>query len=70
MQLLSLPPHSSHKIQPLDRAFMGPLKIYLTEEIRQRVRNKTQAATHYDITELFGRAYVRAQGVEYAINGF
>ncbi|XP_023011872.2 uncharacterized protein [Leptinotarsa decemlineata] len=70
VQLLSLPPHSSHKIQPLDRTFMGPLKKYFTEEIRQFVRRKSQAATHYDIAELFGRAYIRAQRAELAINGF
>lgn len=42
----------------------------MTEEIRQWVRNKTQAATHYDIAELFGRAYIRAQRADFAINGF
>jgi len=35
VQLLSLPPHLTHKIQPLDRTFMGPFKKYFAEEIRQ-----------------------------------
>lgn len=26
VHILSIPPHSSHKIQPLDKTFMGPLK--------------------------------------------
>jgi hypothetical protein len=26
--LISLPPHSSHKLQPLDKAFMAPPKAY------------------------------------------
>jgi len=55
VQLLSLPPHSSHKIQPLDRTFMSPFKKYFMEEIWQWIRNKVQAATHYDIGEIFGR---------------
>lgn len=70
VRLLSLPPHSSHKIQPLDKTFMGPLKKYLTEEIRKKVRMQPQAVTHYDIAELFGQAYIRAQRAELAINGF
>lgn len=70
VQLLSLPPHSSHKIQPLDRTFMSPFKKYFSEEIRQWMRNKTQAATHYDIAEIFGRAYIKSQRADIAINGF
>lgn len=70
VQLLSLPPHSSHKIQPLDRTFMGPFKKYFAEEIRQWMRNKVQAATHYDIAEIFGRAYIKSQRADLAINGF
>nr|CAI5854020.1 unnamed protein product [Callosobruchus analis] len=30
--ILSLPPHCTHKVQPLDRAFMGPLKTYYSEQ--------------------------------------
>lgn len=70
VQLLSLPPHSSHKIQPLDRTFLGPFKKYFSEEIRQWMRNKTQAATHYDIAEIFGCAYIKSQRADLAINGF
>ncbi|XP_044733227.1 uncharacterized protein LOC123295831 [Chrysoperla carnea] len=70
VRLLSLPPHSSHKTQPLDKTFMGPLKKYLTEEIRKRLRMQARAITHYDIAELFGQAYIRAQRAELAINGF
>jgi DDE superfamily endonuclease len=29
--MLSIPPHTSHKIQPLDRTFFGPLKTQLLE---------------------------------------
>lgn len=70
VRLLCLPPHSSHKMQPLDKTFMGPLKKYLTEEIRKRLRMQPRAITHFDIAELFGLAYVRAQRAELAISGF
>ena len=63
VQLLSIPPHSSHKIQPLDRSFMGPLKKYLTEEIRCWIRSNTRPLTQYDITELFGRAYLKTRAI-------
>jgi len=68
VQLLSLPPHSSHKMQPLDRTFMGPFKKYFAEEIRQWMRLKNQAVTQYDIAELFGRAYTKSQRANLAIN--
>lgn len=71
VHLLLSPPHSSNKIQPLERTFMGPhQKKYFTEEIRQFVGNKQQSANHFDIAEIFGRAYIRAQCAELAINGF
>ncbi|CAF4919936.1 unnamed protein product [Pieris macdunnoughi] len=68
VHLLSLPPHSSHKMQPLDKTFMGPLKKYLTEETRKRMQPR--AVTHFDIAGLFGLAYIRAQRAELAISGF
>lgn len=70
VQLLSLPPHSSQKIQPLDRTFMGPFKKYFTEVTRQWVNNNAKAATMFDIAELFSQAYIRAQRADLAINGF
>lgn len=35
--ILSLPPHTSHKIQPLDKTFMGSLKHHYSENIRKRM---------------------------------
>lgn len=70
VHLLSIPPHSSHKIQPLDKTFMGPLKKYMAEEIRVWMRANGRAITHYDIASIFGRAYVRSQCAELAISGF
>lgn len=70
VQLLSLPPHSSHKTQPLDCTFMGPFKKYFIEATHQWVNNNAKAVTMFDIAELFGRAYIRAQRADLAINGF
>lgn len=32
--IISLPPHTTHKLQPLDRAYMSPFKTYYSEQIR------------------------------------
>ena len=35
VDIICLPPHSSHKMQPLDKAFMGPLKTFYCQEIEK-----------------------------------
>ncbi|XP_072389298.1 uncharacterized protein [Diabrotica undecimpunctata] len=36
--IICLPPHSTHKMQPLDVAFIAPLKTYYTQEIENWLR--------------------------------
>jgi hypothetical protein len=36
---VSLPPHSTHKLQPLDFSFMGPFKHYYSMEIKNWMKN-------------------------------
>ena len=39
VDIICLPLHSSHKIQPLDKAFMGPLKTFYCQEIEKWLRS-------------------------------
>lgn len=68
--IISFPPHCTHKVQPLDRTFMRPLKTYYSEEIRLWLRANNRPLTQYDIVDLFGRAYLKCQQREIAAKGF
>ncbi|CAH2098850.1 unnamed protein product [Euphydryas editha] len=68
--VLCLPPHSTHKMQPLDKTIMGPLKSYYSEEIRQWLLTHQRRLSPFDVVEIFGKAYLKIQKAESAINGF
>lgn len=71
VNIVCLPPHSTHRMQPLDVAFMSPFKTFYAQEITNWLRlHPGRVVTTYQIGELFGKAYVRAATMETAINGF
>ena len=54
VDIICLQPHSSHKMQPLDKAFMGPLKTFCCQEIEKWLRSHPgRVVTVYQIGELF-----------------
>ena len=60
--IICLPPHSSHTMQPLDKAFMGSLKIFYCQETEKWLRSHPgRVVTVYQIGELFGNAYSELQ---------
>ncbi|XP_069678768.1 uncharacterized protein [Periplaneta americana] len=69
--LLSLPPHASHKLQPLDVSFFGPLKKSLSEECDRWVTNHPgRPITIYQVGEIFEKAYSKTASIQIAVKSF
>ena len=71
IHLLTLPSHSTHKMQPLDRTFFKALKsAYNAEADSWMVSNHGRRITHYDIAGISGKAFLRTATPDKAIKGF
>lgn len=69
--LLSLPPHTSNKLQPLDVAVFGPFKNYCKSSFNEYlVNNPGKKITIYDIASLTNQPFLRAFSTENIVNGF
>ena len=69
--LVSLPPHASHKLQPLDVGFFGPFKTAYSIECDNWIAGHPgRPITHYQVAGLFRAAYHRVGNLERAINAF
>lgn len=67
--LLCLPSHTTHALQPLDRCFFGPLKVYFAQEAKSwMVRNKDKKLTRYDVSKLIGIAWGKAATIPNGIS--
>ncbi|KAJ4435306.1 hypothetical protein ANN_17916 [Periplaneta americana] len=71
VHIVCLPPHCTHKMQPLDVAFMLPFKTYYAQAIEQWLKqNAGRVVTHYQVGMLLGEAFNKAATVAVATNGF
>lgn len=69
--LLCLPSHSTHYLQPLDRAFFKPLKAYYRSAANEWVRaHPGQRIERRHFGELLGSAWSNAATTEIARSGF
>lgn len=69
--MLSIPPHSSHRTQPLDVSFYGPLKAAYRNECNRHMKTHLMSKiTPYDVAGLFNKAYVQVANISKAESGF
>lgn len=69
--ILCFPPHTTHRLQPLDVSFMAPLSAYYEQDVRKwLIGNPGRVVTIYQIGKLFRSAYLRAAVAQTAIKGF
>ena len=71
IHVVSIPPHSSHRLRPLDLAFFGPLKTAFNAECDRFLRaNRLHKITVYDIASFFNEAYVKVATMDKEASGF
>jgi hypothetical protein len=69
--LVCFPPHCTHRLQPLDVSFMKPFCLYYEEEVRGWLRrNPGKVVTLFQISSLFGGAYLNAANMRAAVDSF
>lgn len=69
--VVTLPPHTSHKLQPLDLTFFGPLKNAFNRECDLFLKsNPHEKITMYDLSSLFNKSNCRVDTMEKGISGF
>ncbi|GFU78208.1 DDE-1 domain-containing protein [Trichonephila clavipes] len=69
--MVGLPPHASHRLQPLDVLFFGPLKTYYSQACDNfRVTHPGQTITDKYIGDPLSTAYFKAATVGNAMKGF
>ena len=69
--MITFPPHSTHKLQPLDCVMYGPLKTYYKQECdKWMLSNPGKRISDYDVAGIFSAAYTRAATMDKGINGF
>lgn len=69
--LLSIPPHTSNHLQPLDLTFFGPLKRALFAVYDSHmISTAHEKITMYDVASLLNQAYMKVATMEKGISGF
>jgi hypothetical protein len=69
--MLSLPPHGSHRIQPLDVSFYGPLKVAYKQECNLFMKNQLgKKISQNDLASLFRKAFQKVATIPKAEAGF
>lgn len=68
---VSFAPHTTHKMQPLDKSVFGPIKNYFEQEINTFQKSYSgHIINQYDVAKIFGPAYSKGATPQYAVSGF
>ena len=71
IMLLTLPPHTSSKLQPLDHTVFRALKVFYSQECdRWMINNMGKRITEYDIASILKPAFLKAMTPANIISGF
>ena len=71
VHIVCLPPHTSHRMQPLDVAFMSPFKTSYAQEVTSWLRDHpNRVFNHYSIGKVVGEAYKRSATMSISEKGF
>ncbi len=71
IHMLTLPPHCSHKLQPLDKAVYGPLKCYYNRSMDSFLRTHIGKGVNiYDIPNIVNSAHQQAMTIANIVSGF
>ncbi|CAF4935193.1 unnamed protein product [Pieris macdunnoughi] len=69
--IICLPPHCTHKLQPLDVAVMYPLSIYYNQALEKWMNNNPgRVVTVFQVAKIFGEAYLKAATPSNIVSGF
>lgn len=69
--IFCFPPHCTHRLQPLDISFFGPLTTFYNQELNIWLKSHPcRSVTHQQVTGIFKDAYLRAATVRNGQSGF
>ncbi|CAH1982823.1 unnamed protein product [Acanthoscelides obtectus] len=69
--ILSVPPHATNKLQPLDVAVYGPIGTYFEREVdKWQKQHPAQHITFYELGAILGSAYLQGATPQNEISGF
>lgn len=69
--MLCLPGHTTHALQPLDKSYFKPLKVFYKQAIQQWVfANPRKGLTKGEFGGIFRKAWEKAATISNAVSGF
>ena len=69
--IFCLPPHTTHRTQPLDKGCFSPLKAYWRDECHAYIRkNPGKVITKFQFNNIFSKAWMRGMSIGNITSGF